>query len=37
MLGIDEATIRKWERGGIVLRMDQRVHRILEAWINSCR
>jgi transcriptional regulator with XRE-family HTH domain len=34
-LGIDEGMVRKWERGGIFLRVDQRVHRILEGWINS--
>src|SRR5262249_50940858 len=35
LLGIDEATLRKWERGRIFLRVDERVRRILQRWVNS--
>jgi DNA-binding transcriptional regulator YiaG len=35
LLGIDEATVRKWERGRIFLRVDERVRRILQRWVNS--
>jgi transcriptional regulator with XRE-family HTH domain len=34
-LGIDEATVRKWERARIFLRVDERVQRILDGWVNS--
>ncbi len=34
-LGIDEGTVRKWERGRIFLRVDERVRRILQGWVNS--
>ena len=34
-LGIDEGTVGKWERGEIFLRVDRRVQRILEGWVNS--
>ena len=33
-LGIDEGTVRKWERGRIFVRVDERVQRILEAWVG---
>ena len=35
LLGIDEATVRKWERGRIFLRVDERVRRVLQGWVNS--
>jgi transcriptional regulator with XRE-family HTH domain len=31
-LGIDEGTARKWERGEIFVRADERVRRILQGW-----
>jgi transcriptional regulator with XRE-family HTH domain len=34
-LGIDEATVRRWERGRIFLRVDERVRRALQRWVNS--
>jgi transcriptional regulator with XRE-family HTH domain len=33
-LGLDEGTVRKWERGGL-RKLDRRVQRILERWVNS--
>jgi transcriptional regulator with XRE-family HTH domain len=35
LLGIDEATVRKWERGRFFVRVDERVRRILQGWVNS--
>jgi len=36
LVGIDNGTVRRWERGQIFLRADERVRRILESWIDSC-
>ena len=34
LLGIDEATVRRWERGEI-RKLERRVRRNIEGWVNS--